>query len=322
MAQYKVPQDVEAEDKLIGPFTFRQFVYLIIIGALLGLAYLLFRIFPLLCIIPAPFILLLSALALPIKKDQPMETYLSAIISFYLKPRTRTWEPGEPESTIKITAPKQVEKARTKNLDEGEALHRLSFLADIVDTEGYAIKGVAAPAASRTAIKDEVYAEASNAQDIFEAHSTNTLINENLEHAGANRHQAIVDQMRDAIAKNRTLSSNSIERFADRPPVETPPSELESPNIHLSSDDKEQTSPVPTAPPLPAPQIIPDTPATSSPTIVTPDNKPQNASASPINPDIINLANNSDFTVETIAKEAKRINEKQNRSDEVYISLH
>ena len=38
MAQYKVPQDVEAEDKLLGPFTFRQFVYLMIIGGLIGLA--------------------------------------------------------------------------------------------------------------------------------------------------------------------------------------------------------------------------------------------------------------------------------------------
>ena len=30
MATYKVPQDVEAEDKLLGPFTFRQFIYLLI----------------------------------------------------------------------------------------------------------------------------------------------------------------------------------------------------------------------------------------------------------------------------------------------------
>ena len=34
MAQYKVPQDVEADDKLIGPFSFRQFVYLLIAGGL------------------------------------------------------------------------------------------------------------------------------------------------------------------------------------------------------------------------------------------------------------------------------------------------
>jgi hypothetical protein len=32
MAVYKVPQDVEAEDKLIGPFSFRQFIYLIIVA--------------------------------------------------------------------------------------------------------------------------------------------------------------------------------------------------------------------------------------------------------------------------------------------------
>ena len=32
MAVYKVPQDVEADDKLIGPFSFRQFIYLIIVA--------------------------------------------------------------------------------------------------------------------------------------------------------------------------------------------------------------------------------------------------------------------------------------------------
>lgn len=36
MASYKVPQDVEADDKLIGPFSFRQFIYLGI--AALGIA--------------------------------------------------------------------------------------------------------------------------------------------------------------------------------------------------------------------------------------------------------------------------------------------
>ena len=36
MAVYKVAQDVEADDKLLGPFTARQFIYLIIV-ALSGL---------------------------------------------------------------------------------------------------------------------------------------------------------------------------------------------------------------------------------------------------------------------------------------------
>ena len=34
------------------------------------------------------------------------------------------------------------------------------------------------------------------------------------------------------------------------------------------------------------------------------------------------LANNSDFSIETIAKQAKRIQEKQSNDNEVYISLH
>ena len=70
MAQYKVPQDVEADDKLIGPFSFRQFVYLLIAAGLIALAVGLFQIFPLLAIIQIPFVFFFLALALPLKKDQ------------------------------------------------------------------------------------------------------------------------------------------------------------------------------------------------------------------------------------------------------------
>ena len=55
MAQYKVPQDVEADDKLIGPFSFRQFVYLLVAAGLIALAVGMFQLFPLLAIIPLPF---------------------------------------------------------------------------------------------------------------------------------------------------------------------------------------------------------------------------------------------------------------------------
>ena len=80
MAQYKVPQDVEADDKLIGPFSFRQFVYLLIAAGLIALGVALFQVFPLLIIIPLLSAVLFIILALPLKKDQPMETYLAAIV--------------------------------------------------------------------------------------------------------------------------------------------------------------------------------------------------------------------------------------------------
>lgn len=204
MAQYKVPQDVEADDKLIGPFSFRQFIYLVVTAGLGGIGFLLFRVFPLLVIIPAPFMIFFIILALPIKKDQPMETYLSAVVSFYMKPHTRLWTPGQGETTIVITAPKKTEEVRTKGLSEEEAVHRLSFLADIVDTEGYAIKGD--NLASN--MHSDFYAEASQTQDIFESAQQNSNY-QNLENTAQIRHDQLVSQMRSAIDNNHAFNATN-----------------------------------------------------------------------------------------------------------------
>lgn len=194
MAQYKVPQDVEADDKLLGPFTFRQFIYLMIMGGCIGVAIGLFQIFPLLAIIPVPFAVFFGALALPIKRDQPMETYLAAVISFRLKPRKRLWCPGQRESTIEITAPKTVEQPRTRELSGEEATNRLSFLANVVDTEGYAVRGdmVNAP------VREEYLAEAADAPDVLDANSS-AVINQKLAAQQTAQHQQALDQMRNAI---------------------------------------------------------------------------------------------------------------------------
>jgi hypothetical protein len=100
MAVYKVPQDVEADDKLIGPFSFRQFIYLIIVAGAGFIGWMLYQLFLPLVIVVIPVILLFGALALPLRKDQPMETYLAAIISFYLKPRRRLWSPDGAQALV------------------------------------------------------------------------------------------------------------------------------------------------------------------------------------------------------------------------------
>ena len=109
MSVYKVPQDVEAEDKLLGPFSFRQFIFLIIAVVSLGAAYILARILLPLGLIPVPIALFFGALALPLRKDQPMEVYLAAVISFMLKPKKRLWQPDGIEYLIEITTPKTEE---------------------------------------------------------------------------------------------------------------------------------------------------------------------------------------------------------------------
>lgn len=217
MAQYKVPQDVEAEDKLLGPFTFRQFIYLIIAIACLAAAWGLFSLFPLLVIIPIPFAVFFAVLALPIKKDQPMETYLSAVISFHLKPHKRYWLPGQRESTILITAPKTIEKPRARDITEEEASHRLSFLADIIDTEGYSIQN-----GSNSALRDEYLAEANSATDILEDTGN---FDRMIAQEQQSRHAELVAQMRTAIA-NTEANTTPQTNYANQNVVNPTPSQL------------------------------------------------------------------------------------------------
>jgi hypothetical protein cdiviTM7_00587 len=255
MATYKVPQDVEAEDKLLGPFTFRQFIYLLISAAGIAIIFGLFQIFPLLAIIPIPFTFFFLILALPIKKDQPMEVYLASIASFYLRPNTRRWTPGQKETTIKITAPKIVEKPRARNITEEEASTRLSFLSNLVDSEGYAIRG-------NSNFNEDFIAENNNIVDILDQDS-NQNINQMIAKEQQNRHAALISNMKAAI-------SNADQNL---PPTFT--------------------------------QNNTQTQFTTQPQYV--NGFINQTSASQVNQGLQNLANNQDFTIDTISKQANRL---------------
>ena len=329
MAQYKVPQDVEADDKLIGPFSFRQFVYLLIAAGLAAVAVALFQLFPLLAIIPVPFILLFLALALPLKKDQPMETYLAAIVSYYLKPRKRVWTPGQRESTILITAPKIVDDNRSRDLSQEEATHRLSFLADIVDSEGYAIKG-----ASRNPLREDLLAEANATTDMFDNYRSANL-NRAVNEERMERHNDAVREMREAINRSEQISGGASIVGASgaviKPqvvPVQTGTTEVNrnvpgtqgvtekqdmigsrAANENGGNDRAEKNE---------APVTLS---GITSSAIVRPElNQQKQPRQESAKPQMVELANNSDFSVATIAKQANRIKRKED--GEVFISLH
>lgn len=286
MAQYKVPQDVEADDKLLGPFSFRQFVYLLVCGGLIALAVGLFQIFPMLVIIPLPFILLFAALALPLKKDQPMEAYLAALVTFYTKPRTRKWVPGQKESLVQITVPKTKDSNRTRDISGEEVTHRLSFLADIVDTEGYAIKGIA-----NNSMREDLKAEASTAEDIFEAKRYDEIA-EAMERNENERHAEVIKEMREAINDANNLSGVEIVRHEKKEDTWDQPDVVVRPDMPELEGDHEKMS------------------------RTKPEKNEQNVEKS----SIIELANNTDFSIATIEKEANRIKGKE--EGEVFISLH
>ena len=193
MSVYKVPQDVEADDKLLGPFNFRQFIYLIIVAGCIALEIFLWGIFPGLIILPLPIIIFFGVLALPLRKDQPMETYLAAVVSFYLKPNKRFWQPDGVEHLIQISAPVNKEEHLTKELSQNEASRRLSYLADIVDTEGWAIKHSIAPV--NTTVREEYSNEARAAEDMFDNSRVSSNVDNLLNQHDQRRKQQIMQNL-------------------------------------------------------------------------------------------------------------------------------
>ena len=110
--QFKVPQFIDVEDKLFGPFTFRQFAYLIG-GA--GLIYVIYRLLPLwlgiFFIIP---IGILSALLVFYKiNEKPFIFYLEAGVNYFISSKLYLWKqrlvkPGDKEKEEEKEAPNLV----------------------------------------------------------------------------------------------------------------------------------------------------------------------------------------------------------------------
>ena len=195
MSRYKVAQDVEAEDKILGPFSFRQFIYLLVAAAGIALAWGLSQVFLPLAVIPVPIILLFGALALPLRKDQPMEVYLAAVISFYTKPRRRMWQPDGISSLIEITVPEKVEIERTKNLSQDEAERRLAYLSQLADSHGWSIRHTRVPDAQGSMISD-VYFEAQQTSDMFDDNSSEArAMTRRIEQSNQARRRAAIERM-------------------------------------------------------------------------------------------------------------------------------
>ncbi|HSW91041.1 MAG TPA: PrgI family protein [Candidatus Saccharimonadales bacterium] len=334
MAVYKVPQDVEADDKLIGPFSFRQFIYLIIALISIALAWGLSQLFIPLAVIPLPIVIFFGALALPLRKDQPMEIYLAAVVSFYLKPRRRLWQPDGIQSLVQITAPKVVEVQRAKDLSETEAQRRLSYLADIVDTGGWSVRGVEMPSAD-SSMQTDAYFEAQQTEDILdETGGVSRTLDTMISQSDTKRHEDMMARMRQMPTPAPTpsipdpYSSLSPTPTQSQPVTENDPHLTFNPyptSIHQSVINPLGSAPTPqpVQPSTPAQEsAAPKSPAT--PIVQTPPQSvPAPTSENVVSPDIINLANNPDLSIETIAHEANRIHEKEGRlsDQEVTISL-
>lgn len=306
MAEYKVPQDVEADDKLIGPFSFRQFVYLIAAVLAGAIAWGLYQLFPLLALAPLPVIVFFGALALPLKKDQPMEMYLSAMVAFYLKPHKRMWDADGVESMIEITVPKTVAIQRTKNISQNEAQERFGYLAEIVDSQGWAVRGQGGIQAPNSAMNADVYYAAQQAEDILdESYGVAQSLDYMMVKSDTLRRQEVLERVRQTSTTPVVESEPTPEPVTETTAPE--PEHSEAYKFFASSNtagDLSSNTPYPVDMHQKVIQPLDST-----------------TSGKAVSAGIMNLANDADLSIQTIASVANRMNQRDSIGEGVVIPL-
>jgi hypothetical protein len=141
--QYKVPQHVDIEDKVIGSLTIRQFVIVLIGVSVIGLLRVLL-VGPLEILFwPIAFIFgaAVGALAFAKYGDQNMEVFLLSAVKTFISPRKRVWqnEAYNPEEHKEAPVVKEPEAPKDVRVNVTAAQDNLEKLAEVVDSGGYSI---------------------------------------------------------------------------------------------------------------------------------------------------------------------------------------
>lgn len=131
MAQeYKVPQNIDLEDKIVGPFTMRQFIYLLIGG---GTIYGLFRYFaqfenglPYFLVLTFPIALLTAAFTFVKVNDRPFEKFIVSFFQFLTQPKQRLWQRGYQPPQVVTRAPTKVPIGAKKPAEQTKTLDELT----------------------------------------------------------------------------------------------------------------------------------------------------------------------------------------------------
>jgi len=137
--QFRVPQNISLEDRIVGPLTAIQFGICVIGG---GVAFLVFGNLSLPSIVREGGALLIAmttvALALGKFNDQPMYRFVRHIFYFVFRPKVRVWHKGGHEvNLIKASsAPKHTEQAHTSKRVSKRDIAQLALLIDSRGRQG------------------------------------------------------------------------------------------------------------------------------------------------------------------------------------------
>lgn len=134
MQQFQVPQFIDVEDKIFGPLTFKQFIYLLVGG---GILFFLYRILPPLVffVIAIPAVALLAALVFVKVNDRPFLYTLLASIRYYSSSTLYLWKQSPktavPKQTIKKEQTELIEKLTGPERLDDSKLKELAWNLDI-----------------------------------------------------------------------------------------------------------------------------------------------------------------------------------------------
>ncbi len=126
--QFKVPQFIDIEDKVVGNLSFKQFAYL---AGGAGLSYISIKVLPaFLALIITP-VLAGLALALTFVKinEKPFSHALESFIRYYSKSRLYLWKKQEP----KIVKQNKIEQSPLRATLSESKLKTLSWSLDVID---------------------------------------------------------------------------------------------------------------------------------------------------------------------------------------------
>jgi len=144
MARLKIPQGVTKEDKLVGPLTLKQFLYVLGGASVLFIAY---RYYSLQYLYLIEFVIisfvvgtLTIALAFAKVNGRAFVIFLATLFRFIFVPKTRSWykEPRELLPTIKARATdiKDTKSEIEERQDNQKFQMQIEKLASILDTGG------------------------------------------------------------------------------------------------------------------------------------------------------------------------------------------
>ncbi|MEO5691000.1 MAG: hypothetical protein ABIQ64_02335, partial [Candidatus Saccharimonadales bacterium] len=221
-------------------------------------------------------------------------------------------------------APHQKDEDFMPRISGREAQQRLSYLAQVIDTQGWASRGVTSTALS--SLNDTITAEASMVDDIMDSSvGIGRQFDSLIEQQDHLRKQHMTDQIQGALHPPIAPPAQLFQPFPTQQIVTTP--------LAPPAPDIQPVAPaMPIAPPTyspypssmhqhvvdprgPAP-IVQQAPQMQPPVlpVLPPPIMPSDVGPSP---DIMRLANNNDLSISAIAREAHRLED----DEEVVISL-